>query len=705
MRKHATKSEPAKTKAVAPVETQPHYPAWLMVLLLMLATIALYWPATRCDFINLDDPDYVTENARVQGGLTWEAVKWAFCNIEQASYWAPLTWLSHELACQLFGLNPWGHHLVNVLLHAANVALVFLVFQRMTGATWRSLVLAALFGWHPLRVESVAWVTERKDVLSTLFWMLTLWAYVKYVEAGKIGNSKSRTWYGAALVMFVCGLMSKAMLVTTPFVLLLLDYWPLKRITNDEWRIAKVKTLLLEKIPFFVLATAASVVTFVAQKEGGAVKMVEYLPLGARVGNALISYCRYLWDMFWPTKLGVFYPHPGYWPLGEVLLAGAVLCGISLFVFLKRRQYPFMLMGWLWFVGTLVPVIGLVQVGGQAMADRFTYVPSLGVLIIAVWGAHELTGGWRYQKVALVVLGSASIVLCIGLTRQQLGYWKDSETLFRHTIEVTDNNYIAYNNVGDALLHQGQTNEAITQFQAAIRINPYDAEAHYNLGVAFFNKSQADEAITQFQAAIRLRPDYALAHNNLGAALLGKGQADEAISQYQETIRLKPDYATAYFNLGVALFNQGQIGNAVSQFQTAIRLKPDYAEAHINLGAALLDQGQIGGAIGQYQEAIRLKPGYAEAHYDLGVAFLKQGRNDEAITQFQAAIRLKPDYPGSHCDLGVALLSLGQTDGAITQFQTALRLKPDYAIAQSNLAKALELKGKSNVRTSGPGKP
>ena len=623
-----------------------HFPAWLLVAWLVLVTIALYWPAMRCGFINLDDPDCITENPNVQGGLTWEGVKWAFSDTKQHAYWAPLTWLSHELACQFFGLNPWGHHLMNVLLHAANTALVFLMFQRMTRATWRSLMLAALFGWHPLRVESAAWVTEREDVLSTLFWMLALLAYVKYAELIQAGNSKSKVWYGAALVMFVCGLMSKAMLVTLPCVLLLLDYWPLERFKpGSMWRLVR------EKIPFFALAAVMSVVTFVAQKQGGAVKAVEYLPLGARFGNALISYCRYLGKMFWPTDLAVFYPHPGYWPLGEVLLAGVMLSSISVLLFVKRGRYPYLLMGWLWFVGTLVPVIGLVQVGGQAMADRFTYVPSLGVLILTIWGTHGLTRGRRHQAIVLALAGSAVIVLCLALTRQQLGYWKDSETLFGHAVKVTKNNYIAYNNIGDALLNQGRIDEAMGQFQEAIRINPDDAEAHYNFGTALLKKSQTGEAINQFQEAIRLKPNYAEAHNNLGTALLNQGQIEQAVSQFQEAIRLKSDYAEAHFNLGVALFNQGQTENAVSQFQEAIRLKPDYAEAHINLGVALLKQGRIGGAISQYQEAIRLKPDFVEAHYNLGVALGKKGRIDKAIIEFQEAIRLKPDYTDAQSNL------------------------------------------------------
>jgi tetratricopeptide (TPR) repeat protein len=622
---------------------RPHFPAWLLAVLLALVTIALYWPATRHDFVNYDDRFYVTENVQVQNGLTLESIKWAFLN-PVSSNWHPVTVLSHMLDCQLFGVKPWGHHLTNVLLHALNAALVFVLLQQMTGSTGRSLFVAALFAVHPLRVESVAWVAERKDVLSAFFFLLTLWAYARYVKQSKVQSPKSRVFYGLALVFFVLGLMCKAMLVTLPFVLLLLDYWPLGRVTSGRWQVASDKNsvsqlpgatkrseggptlnpqlsiLLLEKLPFFALAAAASIVTFMVQKHGGAMKVGERLSLDARIGNALISYCRYLGKTFWPTDLAVYYPHPGHWPLEEVLLAGGFLCGISVFLFMQRGRYPFLLMGWLWFVGTLAPVIGLVQVGGQAMADRYTYIPSLGLLILIIWGAYELAGRWRQQVIGLAVAGLAAIVLCGAVTRQQLGYWQDSEILFRHTLEVTENNAIAHYNLAIALFHKGQIDEAMSQLQEAIRLKLDYADAHYNLGIALLQKGQTDEAIGQFWEAIRLKPDYADAHNNLGIALGMKGQTDEAISQFQQAIRLKPDFADTHINLGVALARKNQIDEAISQYQEAIRLKPNFADAHNNLGLALFGKGLIYGAISQFQEAIRLKPDYADAQSNLAKA-------------------------------------------------------------------------------------
>jgi Flp pilus assembly protein TadD len=644
-------------------------PVWLMAALLALVTIAIYWPVMRHDFVNYDDTLYVTSNVHVQNGLTLENIKWG-CFSPVGGNWHPLTVWSHMADCQLFGLKPWGHHLTSVLLHALNTVLVFLLLRSLTGAFWRSALVAALFGLHPLHVESVAWVAERKDVLSGFFGLLALIFYTRYATRGqrtKVSGQRSvargpwsffhlRTsvFYLLSLFFFALGLMSKPMLVTWPFVMLLLDYWPLERFKpSHAWR------LVTEKIPFFALAAALSVVTFVVQKRGDSMLAAEALSLGVRGGNALISYCRYLGKLFWPTDLAVFYPHPGYWPLARVLLAGGLIVGLSVLLFVQRRRYPFLLVGWLWFCGMLVPVIGLVQMGiQQAMADRYTYIPSLGVLVLAVWGVYELTKSWHYRVVGLSVAGSTAVVLCLALTRQQLGHWKDSEALFRHALEVTENNYLA----------------------------------HLNLGSALDEKGQIDEAIREFQETIRLRPDYVLAHNNLGVAVVKKGQLDEGIRQYQEAIRLKPDYAFAHSNLGIALVRKGQIDEGIREFQEAIRLKPGFVVAHYNLGIALVRKGQSDAAIREFEEAIRLKPDYADAHNNLGIALNKEGQIDEAIREFREAIRLKMDYALAHSNLGIGLVKKGQIDEAIREFQEAIRLKPDDADAHDNLARALAMK-------------
>jgi protein O-mannosyl-transferase len=639
-------SQAAALAAQSPIANRRSpIPWWLMGVLLALGTLALYWPATRYDFVNLDDGLHVTSNVLVQKGLTWEGTKWVLLH-PVANNWHPLTALSHMAVCQVCGLNPWGHHLVNVLLHALNAGLVFALLQLLTGAAWRSLLVAALFAFHPLRVESVAWVTERKDVLSGVFGLLALLTYARYVQGGQKsearnpkpeGNPKSELrspkpeargrwsvvrgpwsvsslpssiFYLLSLCFLSLGLMSKPMLVTWPLVMLLLDYWPLRRMQNaaasntSTLRIAVEDGqnatrnlqpatrpaplyLLFEKIPFFALAALMSVVTFVVQQRGGALAAGEGLPLGARLGNALISYCRYLGKLFWPADLAVVYPHPGHWELVKVVVAAGLIAGISVLVWMQRRRHPFLLVGWLWYCGTLVPVSQVIQTGGHAMADRWTYIPSLGLLIFVIWGGYELARGWRYQAAALSVAGAAAIVFCLAMTRHQLGYWRDSEVLLRHTLEVTENNELAHRNLGVALYEKGQTDEAIRQFEESVRLKPDYAYSHYNLGIALDKQGQVDKALGQIQEALRLDPEYADAHYNLGVAFYQQGRTAEAIGQFRETIRLKPDHPEAHNNLGTALGLNGQTDEAIRHFQEALRLKPDYAEARTNLDILL----------------------------------------------------------------------------------------------------------------------
>jgi tetratricopeptide (TPR) repeat protein len=704
--------------------------------LLALVTIAAYWPSTGDDFVNLDDPDYVTSNIHVQAGLTWESVKWA-CSSLVCCNWHPLTVWSHMLDCQLFGLKPWGHHLTSVLLHAVNAALVFGLLQLMTGATWRSLTVAALFGLHPLRVESVAWVAERKDLLSGFFGLLTLIAYARYADGRRqnaergnllsesvarravpgstfdvrrsvfavrpsppLSPAAGRFWYWTAVLLFALGLMSKPMLVTWPFVMLLLDYWPLARLQlktkNSKSR--TLTALLLEKLPFFILSALSCVVTMVVQRR--AMTAVEGLPVAARAGNAVISYRRYLGKLFHPTALAVHYPHPGHWPLAQVMLAGGAILGLSVLIWMQRRRFPYLLVGWLWFVGTLVPVIGLVQVGAQAMADRYTYLPSLGVIVLAVWGISDLARGWRQRGFVLSAASGAAILFCLVSTREQLGYWKESETLFRHALAVTRENWLAHINLGIALHDNGQLDAALSQLQEAVRLKPNHADACSNLGVALDEKGQTDEAIRQLQKAIRLRPDHVDAHYNLGNALAKQGQTDEAIRQFQEALHLKPDSPNIHNNLGLALARQRQTDEAIRQFQEALRLQPGHANAHLNLGNALAGKGQWDAAISQFQEVVRLEPNYAQAHYNLGVVLSRKGQLDEAIRQFKEAVRLKPDFAEAQNNLryllgehpeglaatAASLDSQGQYADAIRLYQAALKTQPDQAGILNNLA-------------------
>ena len=705
----------------------PRIPLWLLAVLLGLVTLALYWPATGLDFINFDDPGFVTENAHVQGGLSWEGVKWAF-QLNQGDYWHPLTWLSLMLDMSLFGQKAAGFHFTNVALHAANGVLLFLLLRMLTGALWRSLLVAALFAAHPLRVESVAWVTERKDVLSGCFGLLALICYACYAERRmqnaecRMQNAKSGSqqpappltfhvsrftfhvslFYLLSLFFLACGLMSKAMLVTWPFVMLLLDYWPLKRMQNAEsgdppppsrftfhasrptFHVSRfthhLLPLLYEKIPFFVLSGISCVVTYLTESGRQGAVGAGGSPALLRAENALVAYARYLGQTFWPVNLALPYVNPGHWSWLEVGGSVLLMVGVWLAVLWLGRRRPYLLVGWCWFLGTMIPVVGLTKGWGTFMADRFTYVPSIGLLLLAVWGAYELIQGKaaggvereergsvghalarstlhapRFTLILLWLAGGAAIVCCLALTRHQLGYWQDSETLFRHALLVTENNVVAHNNLGDLLEKKDRVDEAIRHYQEALRLEPDYADAHNNFGNALLKKGQVDEAIGHYQEALRLNPAGALAHYNFGAALVQKGQIDEAIRQYHEALRLEPEYADAHNNLGEALDQKGQLDEAIRQYREAIRFKPSHADAHNNLGAALYEKGQLDEAIRQYQAALRLKPGHAEAHNNLGLALGRKGQTDEAIRHYQEALRLKPNYADARRNLEIAL--------------------------------------------------
>jgi hypothetical protein len=486
--------------AVEPNSRRFPFPVCALAAALALFTVALYWPAMKCGFLDYDDPVYITSNPRIQAGLTLDNVEWAFFTPDvRFGYWHPMTLLSHMLDCQLYDLHPGGHHLTNVLLHALNGVLLFLLFRRLTGSLWRSATVAALFAAHPLHVESVAWVAERKDVLSAAFGLLALLSYARYVEELKIKNAKCKMWGGLSLLFFGLGLLSKPMLVTLPFVMLLLDYWPMGRIANVELRMSNYETLksfvirnsslAIEKIPFIALAIAISAVTFFLSKQGGMMTHGETLPFGARAGNALVSYCRYVGKCFWPANLSVYYPWHS-WSAITALSAGALLLALTLVAFAQARQRPFLLVGWLWFIGMLVPVVGLAPVGDFAMADRFTYLPLVGIFIVVAWGAVDLAGRHAGLRTAFALAGCAAVLACAAVTRQQLCYWLDSESLFRHAIAVTQGNFLAHNNLGTALYEQHRYDEAVDQLEQAIAEKPDYVYAHNNLGLALFAKGQ-----------------------------------------------------------------------------------------------------------------------------------------------------------------------------------------------------------------------
>ena len=568
----------------------------VVVLLLVGIVLIAYGAVWHCQFINLDDDLYITENAQVQQGLSWDSFRWAMTTLE-AAFWHPLTWLSHMLDYQLFGLNPSGHHLTSLLLHLANVLLLFAVLQQMTGAVWRSALVAALFALHPLNVESVAWVSERKNVLSTLFWLLTIWAYVGYVR--KPGWQR----YLGMMGILVLGLMAKPMLVTLPCVLLLLDYWPLGRLGKD-WKEfqERLPRLVVEKLPLFIPVAVASVVAIEAQSQAGALPSWEGLPLGTRVANAVLAYGLYLKKLVWPTDLAVFYPHPGSsWAAWPVALAALVLVGISLATWWQGRRYRYLVVGWLWYLGTLLPVSGIIQVGGHALADRYAYVPLIGLFMIVVWGLGELAQRLHLGRAWLVSASLCVLMVMMGVVHLHLGYWRSSITLFQHALESTADNHVAHSNLGIALLQKDDLDEAIDHFYEAIEIQPSFALVHSNLGIALRRKGMLEEALKHSVRAVQINPELAKAHNNLGIVLFQKGRANEALQHFWKALEIKPDYVTAYYNLAVVLEDQKRMEEAEESFRQALRLDPHHGQAEQRL-TLLLEKMSLRNEKGQPPE-------------------------------------------------------------------------------------------------------
>ena len=580
---------------------------------LVAANIVVYAAVRRYDFVSFDDYSYVTGNPNVMAGLTWHGMLWAFTT-GHAANWHPLTWLSHMLDVQLYGMHAGGHHLTNVLLHIVNTLLLFGVLHRMTGAVGRSGFVAALFAVHPLHVESVAWVAERKDVLSTLFWMLTLWSYVSYVRQPRWSR------YVVVLVSFALGLMAKPMLVTLPFVLLLLDYWPLERVTFDgtagaDGRVARfshqrgvVLRLLREKTPLFAVAIASSVVTFLVQQRGGSVVELDLAAPDARVENALVSYVAYIGKMLWPARLAAFYPWVVSLPVWQVIGAALILIAGFGAALHGARKRPYLLVGWLWYVGTLVPVIGLVQVGSQRMADRYTYIPLIGLFIVVAWGVPDLVGRWRHRQTVLVTAAGIVLGACTVTARAQVHVWESSVTLWQHVVDVTTDNFLGHEYLGDLLTSQGKRDEAIVHYAEVVRLRPRSVGSILTLANALVDAGRIDEAIARYSDALRIRPNSAEAHNNLGVALKQQRKDTEAIAHFREASRLRPDYADARRNLAMALGEQGRLDEAISEMLDAVRIRPDQVQWHHDLVALYLWKGDTRQAVQQLERALTLDP-------------------------------------------------------------------------------------------------
>jgi tetratricopeptide (TPR) repeat protein len=626
--------------------------------LLGVAVLSAFQFALHCGFVSFDDPDYVTSNPIVQQGLTRSGLKWAFTT-GHACNWHPLTWISHMADCQLYGIKPLGHHLSSVLIHAVNAILLFLLLNRLTGAMWSSACVAALFALHPLRVESVVWVSERKDVLSTFFWLLAAGAYVRYAE--KLKSAGSKFFYALAIVFFAFGLMAKPMVVTLPFVLLLLDYWPLGRL---QFGPAFSWGAVAEKAPFFLLAAGDSVVTFLVQDRFGAVANLSVLPLGARLANAPVACVNYIVKDVWPTGLAVFYPHRALAPLA---IAGSVclLAAISAWVLWRGRSRPYLAVGWCWFLGMLIPTLGLVQAGYQSMADRYTYLPCVGLWIMAAWSARDWVASHPRLRVAAVIGAEAAIAACFVLTLFQARYWHDTRTLFVHDIEVTGPNYMACYSLGRNSMEMGQNDRAIDYFKDALR-------------------SGQDDGLSVSRA---------LAYNDLGYIYLQQGQISNAMSNFGLAITANPLFPQAHFNMGRAFAANNQPDMAVDCFQRTAALDPNAAEVHNKLAAALAQSGQPAKAIAEYSRTLQLNPGLVDAANNLAWLLatcpdrsLRDGPRAVELAR-QASERSGRQNPTVLGTLAAAYAETGRLPDAVAAAREARQL----ALSQNNSALAATL--------------
>ncbi|MCE5266657.1 MAG: tetratricopeptide repeat protein [Planctomycetaceae bacterium] len=663
-------------------------------LLFLLVAVA-FGKTTSYDFVNFDDRVCICDNAHVTGGLSLKEIGWALTN-RDASTWAPLCWVSHMVDCQIYGLGAGGHHLTNVLLHAITAILLFLLLKSMTGHRWPSLLAAAIFAVHPLRVESVAWVTERRDVLSGVFFMLTLWAYSNYARGQQQAcKLTSCARYLAVLLCFALGLMAKPTLVALPLILPLLDYWPLERLDSVS-RANKRRWLwlVLEKLPLVALAAASCVLTVWA--EATALGPNEQFPFPWRVGNAAISYVSYLGHFFYPLGLSVAYPRAElHLPIAEVVAASLLLVAISAAVVLWRQRHQYLLVGWLWYLVMMLPVIGLVQFGVQAEADRFTYLPQIGVGIAVAWALaaacrRPMAPMYRLGVIAGAVL--AILVLTV-LARRQAASWSDSETLWRHALARNPRNRVARDVYAAFLEDQRRCPEALEQHRTIVSLYPDNAEAENNLGLMLSGRGRSEEAISHYRAALRLKPELAETENNWGYELAKRGQHQEAILHYLRALVTNPKFAQARYNLGNALAARDRLDEAIVQYRKTLALKPDMAEAHGNLGNALSGKNRLEDAIASYRRALALKPDNAKTRNNLGVALAGLNRLDEAIAEYRRALQVQLYFTDAYFNLATALQRQGKLEEAIANYEFALLLKPGDEELGSALRRAKQRSG------------
>jgi tetratricopeptide (TPR) repeat protein len=666
------------------------YSILLVCALLSLSTLIGYWPVKDHDFTMLDDYLYVVNNPTVKNGLTYDGIICTFtpsCAItEKSGHWHPLTWLSLMLDYELYGLKPGGYHITNLIFHIANTILLFLIMNLMTHALWRSAFVAILFALHPLHVESVAWVTERKDVLSAFFGILTIGAYVFYAKRPGIVR------YAVMLFLFAFSLMSKSMLVTWPFVLLLLDYWPLKRFKQDrlpqnsltahpnlspgKWQKNKNRTpivttgmsihetatpyewpviqrRIVEKIPLAVLSLLTSVIMYDTALKTGSLDTG--IPLLFRIENALISYTAYIGKMFWPNDLCIIYPYPDVlstWHILGSILVLAILTGLAMRF---ARRFPYLPVGWFWYIGTLIPVIGLIQSGTQAMADRYTYIPLVGLFMVIAWGITDLTKKWRHQRTFLGIAAGILLSALLTGTRSQLHLWSDNILLYEHSLNITKGNALIHKCLGETWYRKGNLDKAVLHGRLAVQLNPTDPDAHENLGLSLAEQGKSTEAIAHLKEVLKLKPNRFMTYDHLGKLLVSQGRNEEARIHFQRALQIAPKFLDAYIHLGDTLASQGKLGEAADIYSRAIAAYPESAYAHYNLGTILASQGRFDEAIIHFREAARIKPNYAKAHNNLGQALLMKGNIEEAIDNFKIAIEIEPGYEMAKMNLKDAL--------------------------------------------------
>jgi len=672
-------------------------------MFLSIAIFVIYSHTTDHSFISFDDRLNITGNPHVRSGLSIQNVKWAFTFTQKGDrhYWHPLTSISHMLDCHFFGLNPLGHHLSNISLHIINTLLLYILFFKMTTTRWKSALIAALFALHPLNVESVIWVAERKNVLSTLFWFLTMLAYT--------GFAKERTILRYLLV-FICmlfGLLCKPILVTLPFVLLLLDFWPLKRINfhflksgtiNPYPSINQFVILFIEKLPLFALSTFWVYLSSLSMGRLGVIIPSEAVPMNLRLANALVSYVKYLWKMIWPFNLSIFYPFPSkmlpLWQLSGAIFFIILITLTSIWVIRKK---PWLTVGWLWYLGTLFPVIGLVQNGlWPEMADRWTYVPLIGIFIMIIWEIPDLHRGWSTRKTLHIAITTCFLFLFICLSTIQVTYWRNNRTLYEHAINVTTDNAVAYNNLGSALTKNGKIDAGIESFRKAIEIFPKFKQANYNLGRVLAAGQKKAEAKYFLKKALKIDPMFVEAYNNLGAIFMMEGNLEQAAESFSKALKLNPNLVYAHYNLGILMTKQGKTDEAFKHLSEAVKLKPDFSIAINKLNLIKKSRKNLEAKINRIKLQLILNPKDPFLHYKLGVIYKKHYRLDEALDQFQMAFSLKPDFIQALNNIALIYFERKDYNKAIHVFHKALELQPANNVFYYNIGCLYSIQNKKN---------